>query len=48
MQNSSDAQDENDANYLKQIEKEQRKNKRRLRSSNEKSKKKKIEVPPSS
>ena len=48
MQNSSDADAENDANYLKQIEKEQRKNKRKLRSSNKKSKKKKIEVPPSS
>ena len=48
MQNSSDADAENDANYLKQIEKEQRKNKRKLQSSNNKSKKKKIEVPPSS
>ena len=48
MQNSSDADAENDANYLKQIEKEQRKNKRKLQSSNKKSKKKKIKVPPSS
>ena len=30
MQNSSDADAEHDANYLKQIEKEQRKNKRKL------------------
>ena len=48
MQNSSDADAENDANYLKQIEKNKEKIKRKLRSSNKKSKKKKIEVPPSS
>ena len=54
MQKENDAEDimqkeeESDANYLRQIEKQQRANKRKHRSSKKKSKKKKLEVPPSS
>ena len=48
IQSQSDTDKNKDANYLKEIEAEQRANKRKLRSSRKKNKKNKIEVPISS